>query len=122
MLKLLRSLWRHPATLCLLMLIQACSMHPSTLSSIARTERPQLPTPDSELSRTETLPHVSGHETGRLVTIDQGELDAIASLAGAATAAVERLNNRINGWRQQWRCTAALVSTGKPGQGCPDSE
>ncbi|MGN6270851.1 MAG: hypothetical protein ACTHM0_13285 [Sphingomonas sp.] len=104
------------------MLIQACSTHPSTLSSIARTERPQLPTPDSELFRTETLPRVSGHKTGELVTIDRGELDAIAGLAGAATAAVERLNNRVTAGRELWRCTAALIATGKSATGCPTNQ
>jgi hypothetical protein len=97
-------------------------MHPLTLSSIARTERPRLPIPDSELFRTETLPHVSGHRTGVMVRIDKGELDAIAGLAGTATSAVERLNNRVNGGRALWRCTAAIIETGKPAAGCPATD
>lgn len=99
--------------------IAACSPHPSTASSIARTERPKLPPIDSALAQRETLPHVDGHETGQLVLIDEGALLALSDLARAGAVATEKLNNRIGGWIEERRCTAARFETGKVPADCP---
>lgn len=106
------------ALLSLPLLSTACVTR-STPASIARTERPKLPTLSPELTKTERLAPIAGKPTGDLVAIDRGILAELATTAAAAIGAVERLNTRIGGIVQERACTAAIVATGVAPAGCP---
>lgn len=99
------------ATLCLPLLSTACATS-STPASLARTERPTLPTLAPELTRTERLAPIAATPSGELVTIDRGILAAIVEGFAAAIGAVERGNSRAGAVRQERRCTAAIMATG----------
>ena len=70
-------------------------------SSIARTERPTLPTLSPELTEAEHLMPIGHRETGVLVEVDQGWLDAVVNRLAEALAAVPRGNNRAAGNERQ---------------------
>lgn len=108
---------RLTALLPLMLLSQACQ-HPSTASSIARTERPKLPTLPPELTRTEKLTPLSGKTSGELVTVDKGWLGEVVERFAEAIGAVERGNRRSNAVRQERRCVAALFETGATSPEC----
>ena len=117
----MRSMPFRPQLLALLLLpllSTACATR-STPASIARTERPRLPTLPFELTRTEHLAPIAAKPTGELVTIDRGVLAELVTTAAAAIGAVERLNNRIGGLVQERACTAAIIATGVTPAGCP---
>lgn len=106
---------------CLLLLLSSGCAHRSTAASIARTERPTLPTPPAELTRTERLQPLAVAPAGALVTIDRGVLAELYERLAQAAAAIERGNMRIGGWKQLWRCTDAILRTGAPAPDCPKS-
>lgn len=76
-------------------------------SSIARTERPALPNPPSELTRTE-----------RLNGLAVGDLSEYAERHGEAAAAVERSNTRVNGWARFYACVKQAIATGAVADNC----
>lgn len=90
-----------------------------TRSSIARTDRPTLPTLSPELTRTEHLTPIGKPETGEMVTVDKGWLDTILDRFAEAIGAVVRGNDRGAGVKLERRCTKALLETGKAPPDCP---
>ena len=94
----------------------------STYSSRARTERPALPAYPASLGQTETLEPLTRAPSGRLVAIDEAIWAERNERFADALGAIERLNLRIVGNRELFRCTASIVATGRPGKGCPDIE
>ena len=90
----------------------------STRESRARTERPTLPQPHSELRQTERLKPLVGDSSGVMMQIDRGELQELYLRFADAVAAVERGNNRIGGWSKLWACVDAIWRTGKAPKGC----
>lgn len=116
----MRSMLFRPALTALLSLslLSTGCVTRSTPASLARTERPKLPTLSPELTRTEHLAPLDVHPTGELVTIDRGWLLAITTLTAAAIGAVERLNTRIGGLKQERACTTAILATGIAPAGC----
>lgn len=106
------------AALPLFLTLTACQ-HPSTLSSIARTERPKLPTRPAELTRTERLPALSGKKSGELVQVDKAWLNETLQLAAAAVGAVARGNDRAGANKLYDRCVAAIMATGAAPVDCP---
>ncbi|MGN6817785.1 MAG: hypothetical protein ACTHJR_03850 [Sphingomonas sp.] len=87
-------------------------MRPSTPSSIARTERPTLPTLSDEATRTERLPALTGRKSGELILIDKGEYGEQLDLLAEAIGAVTRLNNRQGARNSYDRCVKAIFETG----------
>jgi len=117
----MRSILRLAPLLALLPLastLSAC-LHPSTPSSIARTERPKLPTLNPELTQTEKLTPIGKPETGELVTVDKGWLAAVLDRLAEAIGAVTRGNERAGGVKLERQCTAAVLETGKAPASCP---
>lgn len=106
------------ALLPLCLMLEACP-HPLTASSIARTERPRLPSRDPELTRTEKLTPLSDQMSGEMVQVDKGWLRELLDVAAAAIAAVERGNIRAAGNKQFDRCVAGIFETGVAPAGCP---
>jgi hypothetical protein len=116
----MRSMPFRPALLALLLLpllSTACVTH-STPASIARAERPRLPTLSADLTRTEHLTKMPNKPTGELVTIDRGILAEFVTFAAETIGAVERLNARMGGIIQERACTAAVFETGVAPAGC----
>lgn len=101
----------------LLLLSPACQ-HPSTASSIARTERPKLPTLPPELTKTERLTPLSGKTSGELVSVDKGWLGEVVERFAEAIGAVERGNTRAIAVRRERQCVAALFETGTTNSEC----
>lgn len=87
-------------------------------ASLARTERPTLPTLPAEMTRTERLTPLTARPTGELVTIDRGVLAELTAFAAAAIGAVEWLNTRIGALKLERRCTAAVLATGTAPAAC----
>lgn len=106
------------ALLPLALTLPACQ-HPQTASSIARTERPTLPTPNPELLKAERLKPLGHPETGVMVQVDQGWLRASQDLLAAAIGAIERGNNRAAGNRLYLYCVKAVFATGVLPKDCP---
>jgi hypothetical protein len=94
-------------------------VHPSTPSSIARTERPTLPTLSAEAKKTERLPALTGKKSGDLILIDKGEYGEQLDLMAEAIGAVARLNNRQGARNAYDRCVKAVFETGKLPGNCP---
>ena len=119
----MHSMRRPVALLGLLSLLQfltvAGCVHPSTPSSIARTERPTLPTLSSEAKKTERLPALTGKKSGELILIDKGEYGEQLDLLTEAIGAVARLNNRQGARNAYDRCVKAIFETGKVPGNCP---
>jgi hypothetical protein len=105
------------ALISLPLLSTACATR-STPASIARTERPTLPTLSRELTKAERLTPLSGRKSGELVTVDKGWLGEVLERFAEAIGAVERGNTRAAGVKQERRCTAAILATGTPPAGC----
>ena len=116
------SRWRLLAMMALLvplLSIQAGCATRSTISSIARTERPAMPAYPQEFAKRETLPRLAARPSGRLVRIDEAYWREHNELLAAALGAIERLNLRNAGAEQLWRCTAERLAKGTTGAGCP---
>jgi len=90
-----------------------------TPSSIARTERPKLPTRSPELNATEHVAPLGHPETGVLRPVDAGWLKAVLDQQAALLGAVTRLNTRIGGNKKLDRCVRAVFATGKAPADCP---
>lgn len=105
------------ALLPLALTLPSCQ-HPSTASSIARIERPTLPTRSAELTATERLAPIGHPETGVLIEVDQGWLDAVVNRLAEAVAAVTRGNNRAAGNKRQDTCVRAVFATGAAPANC----
>ena len=101
-----------------LALTAAACQHPSTASSIARTERPTLPTRSAELTASEHLQPIGHPETGTFVLVDKGWLDAVLTRFGEAIAAVTRANSRAGANKLQDACTHAIFETGAAPANC----
>ncbi len=106
-----------PALLCLPLLSTSCG-HPSTPGSIARTERPTLPTLSPELTRAEHLAPLAARPTGELVAIDRGILGDLVERLAEAIGAVERGNIRAAGVKRERACTASIFATGAAPASC----
>lgn len=106
-----------PVILCLPLLSTACATT-STPPSLARTERPQLPPLSPELTRAEHLEPLSAAPAGKLISIDTAVFAELVARLVEAVGAVERGNQRAVGVAAERRCTAAILSTGKPPAGC----
>lgn len=106
------------ASLCLPLLSTACATA-STPASIARTERPRIPTLPLELTRTEQLQPLSAKPTGELVTIDKGILTELYERLVEAIAAIARGNTRAAAVKLERHCVSATLSTGVTPPGCP---
>lgn len=106
-----------PALLSLPLLSTACA-HPSTPGSIARTERPMLPTLSPELTRAEHLTPLTAKPSGELLTIDRAIFAELLERFAEAVGAVERGNIRAAGVKRERACTAAIFSTGVAPAGC----
>lgn len=92
-------------------------------ASRARTERPELPPRPSDLARTERLkPLTATPRPGDEVTISRNVLEEVYERLGEAIGAIERGNNRINGWERLWGCTDVIWRTGKPPAGCRSND
>jgi len=98
--------------------LTACG-HPSTPSSMARTERPTLPTPSVESTLTERLPLLTGKTSGEMILIDKGAYREQLDLLSEAIGAVARLNNRQGARNAYDRCVKAIFETGKVPPRCP---
>lgn len=109
------------AALPLFLTLTACP-HPQTLSSLARTERPKLPTPAPDLTRAEHLTPLSGRKPGEMVLVDKAWAADVTQRLGEAAGAVARGNNRAAGNKLIYRCIAAIMATGKAPAGCPSTE
>lgn len=107
------------ASCCLPLLSTACATR-STPASLARTERPTLPSLPAELVRPERLKPLAAAPAGEAVSIDRAVLGELAERLAEAIAAVERLNTRAAGVRQLWTCTDAAFRTGTAPAGCTD--
>lgn len=105
------------ALLSLPLLSTACAKT-STQASLARTERPTLPTLSPGLTKAERLAPLSGRTSGELVTVDKGWLTEVLERLAEAVGAVERGNVRAAGVKQERRCTAAILATGKEPPDC----
>lgn len=106
------------ALLCLPLLSTACATR-STPVSIARTDRPTLPTLPPELTKTERLTPLSAKPTGEPVTIDKGILAELYERLAEAVGAVWRGNTRAAAVKIERRCTSAILSTGRAPADCP---
>ena len=105
------------AILFLPLLSTACATA-STPASIARTERPVLPTLPIDLTRTERLTPLAAKPSGDLVTIDRAILTEIVERFAEAIGAVERANGRALAVLHERACAAAILATGVPPQRC----
>lgn len=105
------------ALLCLPLLSSGCATS-STRASLARTERPILPTLPAELTATEQLQPLSARPTGELVSIDKGVLTELVERFAEAIGAIERGNTRAVAVKLERGCTAAILSTGAAPAGC----
>ena len=103
--------------LCLPLLSAACQTV-STEGSLARTERPTMPTLPEELVKTERLAPIVGKPSGELVSIDKGVLAEISERLVQAAGAIERGNNRAGGVRKLWTCVDTIMRTGVTPPGC----
>ena len=103
--------------LCLPLLSTACATA-STRGSLARTERPAMPTLPEELVKTERLAPIAGKPSGELVSIDKSVLAEIVERFAQAAGAIERGNNRAGGVRKLWTCVDAIMRTGVTPAGC----
>jgi hypothetical protein len=84
-----------------------------------RIDRPMLPTPSAEMTRTERLPALTGKKSGELILIDKGEYGEQLDLLAEAIGAVARLNNRQGARNTYDRCVKAIFETGKVSATCP---
>lgn len=110
--------WLLPAILCLPLLSTACAT-PSTPASLARGNRPTLPTLSPELTRTERLAPLTAKPSGQLVTIDLGILTELVTRFAEAIGAIERGNTRAGAVKLERRCVAAQLATGTMPADCP---
>lgn len=100
------------------LLLTACAT-PSTRASLARDDRPTLPTLSPELTKTERLAPLTAKPTGQLVTIDQGILTELITRFAEAIGAIERSNTRAGAVKLERRCVAAQLATGTMPADCP---
>jgi hypothetical protein len=84
-----------------------------------RIDRPMLPTPSAEMTRTERLSTLTGKKSGELILIDKGEYGEQLDLLAEAIGAVARLNNRQGARNAYDRCVKAIFETGKVPATCP---
>ena len=84
-----------------------------------RTDRPILPTPSAETTKTERLPALTGRKSGELILIDKGEYGEQLDLLAEAIGAVSRLNMRQGARNAYDRCVKAIFETGKVPANCP---
>jgi len=84
-----------------------------------RIDRPTLPTPSAEMTRTERLPTLTGRKSGELILIDKGEYGEQLDLLAEAIGAVARLNNRQGSRNAYDRCVKAIFESGKVLATCP---
>ena len=103
----------------LLCLTAAQCDRPSTASSIARTERPTLPTLPSKLTETERLSPLAATPSGDVVRIDRGVLAELYQRLAEYAGAVWRLNDRMAGVKLERRCSKARLETGSMPVECP---
>lgn len=99
------------------LLSTACATR-STPASLARTERPTLPTLPPALTRTERLAPLAAASSGEPVTIDRAQLGELAERLAEAVAAVERGNLRVEAFARLWACTDAAFRTGATPAAC----
>jgi hypothetical protein len=78
-----------------------------------RIDRPTLPTPSAETTRTERLPALTGKKSGELILIDKREYGEQLDLLAKAIGAVARLNNRQGARNAYDRCVKTIFETGK---------
>ena len=100
-----------PALLLLSCLSTGCTTI-STRPSLARTDRPALPTLPEALTRTETLRPLTARPEGELVSVPKGVFAELLERFAEAIAAVGRLNGRMVAVRQERGCTDAILRTG----------
>jgi len=105
------------ATLSLPLLSSACATR-STPASLARTERPAMPTLPAELVTTERLAPLAGKASGEQVSIDKGVLAELVERAAQAIGAVERGNHRAAGVKALWSCVDTIMRTGVTPAAC----
>lgn len=103
----------------LLCLTAAQCDRPSTASSIARTERPIVPTLPTKLTQSEHLDPLSAAPTGELVQIDRGILAELYQRLAQYAGAVWRLNDRMADVKLERQCTKAQLETGSMPVDCP---
>ena len=106
------------ATLFLGSSILAGCAHRSTPLSMARMERPTLPTLSAEATKTERLTPLIGNKSGEMILIDKGVYSEQLDLLAEAIGAVTRLNNRQGARNAYDRCVKAIFETGKAPAGC----
>lgn len=104
-------------TLTLLLTLAACQ-HLSTASSMARDERPTLPTPPAELAQPERPRPYRPQPSGQLVKVDKAALSQLTDAYAGALGMIEKLNIRIGGWSSWAACQRAILSTGTTPVGC----
>lgn len=83
-----------------LVCLTSCA-HTQTPSSMERSERPKLPTPDSVLLQTERPSRVTA-----------GDLPDYVTLHAEAVDMIRRLNERIGGWGEFYACVRQAVEMG----------
>jgi hypothetical protein len=105
------------ATLSLPLLSSACATR-STPASLARTERPTIPTLPAELVKTEHLAPLAGKPSGEQVSIDKGVLAELVERTAQAIGAVERGNRRAAGVKALWSCVDNIMRTGMTPGAC----
>lgn len=102
-----------------LSLLSTACVTASTKASRVRTDRPEMPTRDTNLTRTEKLrPLTAQPKPGDEVTISRTVLEELYQRFGEAIGAIERGNNRITGNNALWACVDAIWKTGKTPAGC----
>ena len=106
------------AILPLALTLEACP-HPSTPSSNARTDRPTLPTLNPEFVKAFHLKPLGHPETGVIVQVDQGYLQAMAALLAEAIGDVTKANTHAAGVKQERRCLKAIWANGIAPADCP---
>lgn len=108
------------AILPLALTLEACP-HPSTSSSNARMDRPTLPTLNPEFVEAFHLKPLGHPETGVMVQVDQGYLQAMAALVTEAIGDVTKANTHAAGVKHERRCLQAIWATGIVPPDCPTS-
>ncbi|HCB76207.1 MAG TPA: hypothetical protein DEP91_08535 [Sphingomonas bacterium] len=88
-------------------------------ASRVRTERPELPKRETDLTRTEKLkPLTATPRAGDEVRISRNVLEEVYERLGEAIGAVERGNNRAIGNNRLWGCVEVIFRTGKTPAEC----
>jgi hypothetical protein len=83
-------------------------------------DRPTLPTLNPDFVESFRLKPLGHPETGVMAQIDQGYLQAMSALLGAALGDVAKANTHAASVKQERRCLTAIWQTGKATPDCPE--